>query len=182
MLNYSAARLSLSGPIVRLPLCGSPRDWPVWRVVFYCLRQVVRACLLSVSATNKLEFKGSKTTPAPVVSTLIPKPLIVGCDLLSDKTTLFQNTVSVPILNTKTGHIFRSNANNTLARYWLEKGAEQDFPIAQTLLAEMHMRAMGGNRNLAEAKRLLQRAMRANYTRVQLDLAQADSRTKCNTL
>ncbi|WP_310625425.1 hypothetical protein [Limnohabitans sp.] len=116
------------------------------------------------------------------MSTLIPKPLIVGCDLLSDKTTLFQNTVSVPILNTKTGHIFRSNANNTLARYWLEKGAEQDFPIAQTLLAEMHMRAMGGNRNLAEAKRLLQRAMRANYTRVQLDLAQADSRTKCNTL
>lgn len=78
------------------------------------------------------------------------------------------------IRNSKTGEISRTGGNNTLARHWLQMGANEDFPIAQTLLAE-HFHDTGRTK---EALPLLQKAIRANYPRAKLDYLQLSASEK----
>ncbi len=78
------------------------------------------------------------------------------------------------IRNSKTGAISRTGGNSTLARYWFQMGADQSFPIAQTLLAESFHHAG----RTQEALTLLQKAARANYPRAKLDYAQLSATNK----
>lgn len=72
----------------------------------------------------------------------------------------------------RTGRKKRIGVDEDRSLYWLKLAARNDFPIAQTLLAEMYFEARGVNRNLKEAIRLTDLAARANYPRAKLALAQ----------
>lgn len=72
----------------------------------------------------------------------------------------------------RTGRKTRTGVDENKALRWLKMGSKADFPIAQTLLAEMYFEARGVTRDLKEAIRLAERAARANYPRAKLDLAQ----------
>lgn len=86
---------------------------------------------------------------------------------------LYEQGVS-KIRDSKTGAISRTGGNNTLARHWLQMGADQDFPIAQTLLAESFHEAG----RTKDALILLQKAARANYPRAKLDYLQLSTTDK----
>lgn len=77
-------------------------------------------------------------------------------------------------LDSRTGAVSRTGGNNTLARHWFQMGADEGFPIAQTLLAESWH---GAGRN-KEALSLLQKAAKANYPRAKLNLFQLSTHQK----
>lgn len=71
-----------------------------------------------------------------------------------------------------TGRVMRYQANNSKSVQWLRKAAQAGFPVAQTELGEMLYLSKGIERNLAEARRQLEQAAKANYPRARLDLLQ----------
>lgn len=77
-------------------------------------------------------------------------------------------------LNSKTGAVSRTGGNNTLARHWFQMGADEGFPIAQTLLAE----SWHGAGRTKDALSLLQKAAKANYPRAKLNLFQLSAHQK----
>lgn len=80
-------------------------------------------------------------------------------------------------VNTRTGGFLPINPhikpNLQTALEWTQKAAQQGFPIAQTLLAEMYIVGQGVRRNPAEANRLLALAAKSKYPRAKIGLVQS---------
>ena len=55
---------------------------------------------------------------------------------------------------------------------WLNWTAKESFPVAQTVLAELHYKGQGVQRYRKEALLLTQLAVKANYPRARLNLLQ----------
>lgn len=57
-----------------------------------------------------------------------------------------------------------------MALQWLQKAADQHFPIAQAELAWLYRTSEGGSQDLPRARDLLEKASKARYRRAEMDL------------
>ena len=157
-LAVSAAAGAADAPPVAPPLPGLPDmfGYTAWTDLDWEIAQRVKR--LTADELPGLEKKAAEGSP--VHQTTLGLAYREGIDRATDPAS---------------GKVMRYNASNTKAVHWLRVAADGGFPIAQAELGEMYFRGHGVDRDLAEARRWLTLAARADYPRAKLDLFHLDT-------